>query len=252
MLINVLGVPLHAITQEETLRVIDERVQRRQFTQHGAVNVAKLVKMQKDSDLYEAVASCDIVSIDGMGVVWGARLLGERVPERVTGIDLFARLLQLAAQRGYRIFLLGATPEVLDMLLARLARDLPSLQIAGSHHGYFWEDEQRVVEQIKRSGAQLLFVAMSSPKKEAFINRWNKGLGVTFVMGVGGSFDVLSGKVRRAPRWLQQHGLEWLFRLAQEPRRMWKRYLFTNAEFARLLLVEKVRRFRSEGKPAEP
>jgi N-acetylglucosaminyldiphosphoundecaprenol N-acetyl-beta-D-mannosaminyltransferase len=115
----------------------------------------------------------------------------------------------------------------------------PGLHVAGYHDGYFWDDEEKVVEQIRASGAKLFFVAISSPLKENFINRWKDTLGVDFVMGGGGTFDVVAGKVLRAPVWMQLAGLEWLYRLIQEPRRMWKRYLISNLRFAMMLCAER-------------
>ncbi len=223
--------PMHALSLDATVQWIDRRIAERQFTQHVVVNVAKLVSVQDDPQLAQSVRSCDIVNIDGMGVVWAARLLGHPVPERVAGIDLFLALLDLAARRGYPVFLLGARQEVVGKVAEIAAREYPGLQVAGAHHGYFWDDERAVVDKIRASGARMLFVAITSPKKENFINRWREQLGVDFVMGVGGSFDVVAGRVRRAPLWMQKAGMEWLFRLLQEPGRMWKRYLTTNARF---------------------
>ncbi|MFB9123945.1 glycosyltransferase [Paraburkholderia dipogonis] len=223
-------------TMQETVNIIGDRIEARQFTQHVVVNVAKLVNMQTDSVLHSSVRACDIVNIDGMGVVWGARLLGHAVPERVAGVDLFDRLLQMAAARELPVFLLGAADEVVARTAAVVTLRHPELRIAGYHHGYFWDDEEGMVETIRKSGAKLLFVAITSPKKESFINRWQDRLGVDFVMGVGGTFDVVAGKVRRAPQWMQRHGLEWAYRVIQEPRRMWKRYFITNNRFAVMLL----------------
>jgi len=223
---------MHPWTMAETLAEIERRLDAGQFTQHTVVNVAKVVNAQHDPELRAAAASSDVINIDGMGVVWGARLLGDAIPERVAGIDLFLALLGLAEQRGWGVFLLGATTEVLEQTVAVVHKQHPRLAIAGSHHGYFGSDEQPVVEAVARSGAKLLFVAMSSPQKEAFIARWGPQLGVGFVMGVGGSFDVVAGKTRRAPVWMQNAGLEWVFRTWEEPRRMWRRYLSTNARFA--------------------
>jgi N-acetylglucosaminyldiphosphoundecaprenol N-acetyl-beta-D-mannosaminyltransferase len=168
-------------------------------------------------------------------VVWAGRLLGHDIPERVAGVDLFDRLLQEAARRGYPVFLLGATQAVVSATAARCTVRYPGLQLVGYHHGYFWDNEAAVVQQIRASGARLLFVAITSPRKENFIHRWQAELGVDFVMGVGGTFDVVAGKVRRAPLWMRRSGLEWLFRVLQEPRRMWKRYLVTNVRFAVML-----------------
>lgn len=228
--------PMDVASMSETVDAIAERVERRQFTQHVVVNVAKLVTMQKDRELAASVRACDIVNIDGMGIVLGARFLGFPVQERVAGVDLFYRLIEMSALRGYPVFLLGATPDVVWSAASAMAAKYPALEIAGYHHGYFWNDEAAVVDKIRDSGARLLFVAITSPKKENFINRWRDHLGVDFVMGVGGTFDVVAGKVRRAPPWMQRNGLEWAYRIFQEPRRMWKRYLVTNNAFALMLL----------------
>ena len=237
--VELLGCPLDVATMTETLDVISSAVENRQFTQHTVVNVAKLVHMRSDPQLNEAVISCDIINIDGMGVVWGARWLGIDVPQRIAGIDLFWQLLQVSEQRQFPIFLLGAEDEIVKSVAEIIGKHHPQLRIAGYHHGYFWSDEQTVVDQIRHSGARLLFVAITSPHKECFINRWRQSLGVDFVMGVGGTFDVIAGKVKRAPKWMQNSGLEWLYRLLQEPRRMWKRYLVTNSIFLWLLLCSK-------------
>jgi N-acetylglucosaminyldiphosphoundecaprenol N-acetyl-beta-D-mannosaminyltransferase len=238
--IKFLNTVMDAATMAETVEAIDRRIAAHQFTQHVVVNVAKVVNMRRDDDLRASVEACDIINIDGMGVVWGARWLGNDVPERVSGVDLFQKLLALAAQRGYPVFLLGAKPEIVEKVAERVTVQHPGLTVAGYHHGYFWDDEEGIVEKIRKSGARLLFVAISSPKKENFINRWKGRLGVDFVMGVGGTFDVVAGKVKRAPEWMQKAGLEWFYRVLQEPGRMWKRYLVTNSQFAWLLLKEKL------------
>ncbi|MGH8778188.1 WecB/TagA/CpsF family glycosyltransferase [Paraburkholderia sp.] len=233
--IELFGCPMDAVTMDETVAWISTRIAEKQFTQHVVVNVAKLVNMQTDSELAASVRACDIVNIDGMGVVWGARWLGHDVPERVTGVDLFGRLLADAAQKEFPVFLLGATEVVVRRAAAECLQRYPGLRMAGYHHGYFWNDEQAIVRRIHESGARMLFVAIASPMKEVFINRWKSELGVDFVMGVGGTFDVVAGKVQRAPVWMQNYGMEWLFRVVQEPGRMWKRYLFTNSRFALML-----------------
>jgi N-acetylglucosaminyldiphosphoundecaprenol N-acetyl-beta-D-mannosaminyltransferase len=224
----------------ETVDLIDAAVAADRFTQHVVVNVAKIVNMQRDPQLDASVRECDIINIDGMGVVLGARLLGHNVPERVAGVDLFHELLAMSASKGYSVYLLGAKDEVVGETARRVQQLYPGLKLAGYHHGYFWDDEEAMVNKVRESGAQLLFVAITSPKKENFINRWRDQLGVTFVMGVGGTFDVVAGKVKRAPVWMQKWGLEWLYRVIQEPRRMWKRYLVTNSKFAWMLLKAKL------------
>lgn len=227
----------------ETVEFIKKRIQTNQFTQHVVVNVAKLVHMQKDAQLRDSVEACDIINIDGMGVVLGARFLGHDVAERVAGVDLFHNLITMSELEALPVFLLGATDDVVTETAQRLQAEHPKLKLAGYHHGYFFNkegDEEAVVNKIKDSGAKLLFVAITSPKKENFINKWQDRLGVDFVMGVGGTFDVVAGKVTRAPLWMQKYGLEWFYRIIQEPGRMWKRYLVTNSKYAWLLLREKL------------
>lgn len=233
--IEVFGCPMDAATMDETVAEISTSIIARQFTQHVAVNVAKLVHMQADTELAKSVHCCDLISVDGMGIVWAARMLGYALPERVAGVDLFDRLLAEASRQGFPVYLLGATEEVVARVATICAKRYRGLQIAGYHHGYFGDDHQPVVDKIRESGARMLFVAITSPTKEIFINRWRASLGVDFVMGVGGTFDVVAGKVSRAPRWMQRAGLEWLFRVMQEPRRMWRRYLITNSKFALML-----------------
>ncbi|WP_321947270.1 WecB/TagA/CpsF family glycosyltransferase [Paraburkholderia sp. J10-1] len=238
--ITLFSCPMDAASMDDTVDWIADRTNRRQFTQHVVVNVAKLVNMRSDASLSESVRSCDLINIDGMGVVWAARLLGHVVPERVAGVDLFERLVAMSAERSFPVFFLGGTEEVVARVCAKLKAQFPALKVAGYHHGYFWDDEQKMVESIRESGARLLFVAISSPKKETFIERWKEQLGVDFVMGVGGTFDVIAGKVRRAPKWMQMAGMEWLFRVIQEPRRMWRRYLITNSKFVLMLIKARI------------
>ena len=221
----------------QTVAAIEARIDTRTFTQHVVVNTAKLVYAQSDEELRAALEACHIINVDGMGVVWGMRVLGYGVPERVTGIDLFHQLLQMSARRDFPVFLLGARQEVVDQTRQCLEQRYPSLSISGHHHGYFWENEEAVVSAIRDSGAKLLFVAITSPDKERFINRWKDQLGVDFVMGVGGTFDVVAGRVKRAPVWMQKAGLEWFYRVLQEPRRMWKRYAVTNTIFAWMIFL---------------
>lgn len=240
--IEFLDSPMDNLSMQESVALIEQNIMDDTFTQHVVVNVAKLVHMQTDSVLAESVKSCDIINIDGMGVVLGARLCGHQVPERVAGVDLFHHLLAMSAKRDFPVFLLGATDEVVSKTRDTVTDLYSGLNIVGHHHGYFWDDEAAVVDEIKQSGAKLLFVAITSPKKENFINKWQDKLGVNFVMGVGGTFDVVAGKVKRAPKWMQNYGLEWFYRIVQEPRRMWKRYLVTNSQFLLLLIKEKFKR----------
>lgn len=243
---------MDTFTMEETVHEIARRMAAGSFTQHVVVNVAKLVDMQHDPALFAAVGGCDIINIDGAGVVFAGRWLGMAIPERVAGIDLFFRLLAHAEETGRAVYLLGATSEVLEEALARIRANYPKLHIAGHHHGYFWDREEQTVRSIRESGADMLFVGIGSPLKETFIDRWKHELGVSFAMGVGGTFDVVAGKVRRAPAWMQRIGMEWLFRVLQEPGRLWRRYATTNTRFLAMVLRAKVQQIADRRKPDRP
>ncbi|MBI5863411.1 MAG: WecB/TagA/CpsF family glycosyltransferase [Planctomycetes bacterium] len=215
---------------------MDDRIRTRRPLLIGVVNASKIVNMRTNPALRESVLAADLVLADGMSIVWASRLLGEPLPERVAGIDLMLGMFQRGEKRGYRVFCLGATQEILNRFVERTRADFPGLQIVGAHHGYFSaEQEPEVAAAIGASNADILLAAMSSPKKEKFLARWSATLNVSVCHGVGGSFDVVAGLVRRAPAAWQRFGLEWLYRLLQEPRRLGKRYLVTNTVFAYLV-----------------
>lgn len=241
--VDVLGVPVHALTMGEAVELCSLAIARRERLLVGVVNAAKIVNMRRSAGLDDSVRMADVVLADGMAVVWAARLLGRRLPERVAGIDLMHALLARGSERGWRFYCLGATQEVLDKAALAIAQRYPGAVIAGRHHGYFTQaDEARVADDIAQARPDVLLVAMTSPKKEEFQARWAEHMAVPVCHGVGGSFDVLAGKVKRAPRLLQRLGLEWFYRVWQEPGRLWKRYLVTNCLFCWLLSGGVVRR----------
>jgi len=208
----------------------------------GVVNAAKIVNLHQDSKLRESLLECDLILPDGQSVVWAGKVLDRPLPQRVTGIDLFEGLLALASEKGYSIYLLGAKPEVLAKLVSVLTRRYPKLTIAGWRDGYFDDDQaSAVAEDIREARPDMLFLGMVSPKKEIFLARFGPTLGVSIVHGVGGSFDVMAGITRRAPASWQRAGLEWAYRLKQEPRRLWRRYARTNTRFVLLTIKERFR-----------
>ena len=237
------GLELDALTMSEAVAVCDRAVATRHPSVIGVVNAAKIVKMRSDALLRDSLLTCDLILADGQAVVWASRLLGSPVPERVAGIDLFEQLLRNANAKRRSVYLLGARPDVLDALQARIRTRFPGVRIAGAHDGYFGEEAaEQIAADIRRAEPDMLFLGMSSPKKETFLARYGATLGVPLMHGVGGSFDVLAGITKRAPvRW-QRLGLEWLYRLLQEPRRMWRRYLVTNTAFVCLIVRERIRR----------
>lgn len=240
------GVSMDALTLGETVQRCMDAVHGGQLLEVGVVNAAKIVKMRRDAALREAVTGCDLIVADGQSVVWASRLLGRPLPERVAGIDLFQRLLYLAEQQNRSVYFLGARAEVLDRMLERVRRQHPDLRIAGSRHGYFADGEAPgIADAIKASGADLLFLGMTSPKKEVFVATHGIRTGAKLVHGVGGSFDVLAGVVKRAPVAWQRMGCEWLYRALQEPRRLGRRYLTTNVTFVAMVAREWARSGRS-------
>jgi N-acetylglucosaminyldiphosphoundecaprenol N-acetyl-beta-D-mannosaminyltransferase len=241
-----LGVPIDCLTMAQTIAAVDRAIQGRQRLQHVCVNVAKFVAMRKNKELEQDVCSSDIISADGMGIVWAARLMGIKVPERVPGIDLMVGVIELCAARGYRPYFLGASADVLEACSANIQQSFPGLELAGLQHGYFKSDQEcNIIEAIKDSRADCLFIGMPTPRKERLLARFYDDFRVPFIMGVGGAFDVFAGQVQRAPRFVQNIGLEWLFRTIQEPLRLGPRYLTTNVVFAGILTKALVNRLLS-------
>ncbi|QMU71507.1 WecB/TagA/CpsF family glycosyltransferase [Streptacidiphilus sp. P02-A3a] len=236
------GFELDALTMDQTVDRCLTAVREGEQLEIGVVNAAKLVNMRRDPRLAGAVSGCDLVLADGQAVVWAARLLRAPLPERVAGIDLFLRLLAAAEKSGLSVYLLGARQPVLDLMLQQISSRFPELKVAGSRNGYFEDAEQgAVADAIADSGAQLLFLGMTSPKKELFTAGYGPRSGVRVVHGVGGSFDILAGVTRRAPEVWQRLGAEWLYRALQEPRRLGRRYLTTNTRFLLMTVRELVR-----------
>ena len=224
-----------------TLDLVNKAIATKQQIHHVVVNAGKVVQMQKDLQLRESVNSSDIINADGQAVVWAAKFLNKPLMERVAGIDLMQNLVKLAASNKYKIYFLGAEESVVSKTVAHYSKEFGQGIIAGYRNGYYQpEDEKEVIEDIVSSEANILFVAITSPKKENFLYKYKNELAsVNFIMGVGGSFDVIAGKTKRAPLWMQDIGLEWFYRFLQEPKRMWKRYLVGNSKFILLVLKEK-------------
>ena len=232
-----LDAPFHRVDMDRALALANRAMRDRKRLQHCDINVAKIIQMRSDPELARHVRESDIVCIDGAGVMLGARILGVQTGGRVTGVDLMMRTLDMCERSGFKPYFLGARQDVVEAVAAKLGRTHPDLKIAGYRNGYFRkEDEAGIVADIRASGADCLFVGITSPIKERFLFEHRDALDVPFQIGVGGAFDVLAGKVRRAPRFVQAIGMEWLFRVLQEPRRLFWRYLTTNTRFGMLLL----------------
>jgi N-acetylglucosaminyldiphosphoundecaprenol N-acetyl-beta-D-mannosaminyltransferase len=228
---ELLGLSFDAVTMETAVARCLEfcRAPRASHTVITA-NASHLCMMRRDPELALACRAAHLILADGMSVVWALRASGQPVPERVPGVDLMARLLTVAGAHQLRIYFLGAKREVVTTLAEKSRAQ--GIEIAGFRDGYFGPDDHLgIVREIRSSRADILFVGMPSPFKETWCERHRQHLDVPVIMGVGGSFDVLAGFIRRAPRWAQSLGLEWFWRLLMEPRKLWKRYFTTNTEF---------------------
>lgn len=234
---RLLGCPLDSLAAEQILCRIRGAIRDGVPVRVEGLNVAKIVQARRNQALRLALEEAEIVHIDGVGVALGGRILGYRLPPRCGGCDLMLDLLQEADKEGYRVYFLGATQQVISEMLHQFRNRFPDLKVVGARDGYFGPAEEgSVVDDIRSKNVDILFVGISSPKKELFVSRFWPSLDVKVSMGVGGAFDVFSLKVKRAPLWIQRVGLEWLFRACQEPRRLAYRYLSTNLMFAVLLL----------------
>ncbi len=196
------------------------------------VNVAILMMMRSNPRLQKFVDNAALIVADGQPIVWASRLLCRPLPERVSGVDLIDEIAKKSADGDFKIYLLGAKSKVIEAAVAKLRKKYPGVNICGYSNGYFSKEEipQRVAT-IRESGAHVLFIGMGVPLQEFFLDDNWPQLGVNLAVGVGGSFEIFAGTKKRAPIWMQNTGLEWFYRLLQEPRRLWKRYFITNGQF---------------------
>lgn len=235
--VEVLGAPIDPWTMSQTVEATDRIVSASGFAHLIGVNADKLLQMRDDPWMDACVRRCEVVNADGASMVMAAGRLGVEVPERVAGVDLMRELCALAERKSHPVYLLGAKADVVARAAGALKRDFPALTIVGHRDGYFGEEEfDSVVSEVSAAKPSIVFVGITSPKKERLIERFRElGVSGAFV-GVGGTFDVVSGCIPRAPMWMQKANLEWLFRMAQEPRRLVKRYAVGNARFFRIML----------------
>jgi len=224
--VNLLGVPVAAVTMDEALDILERFLAERRTHLVVTSDASALVRAQEDEEFRRIVQQADLVTPDGIGVVWSARLLGLPVYERVPGVELMAKLCERAAQKGWRVFLLGAKPGVAEMAARNLQARYPTLQIVGTHHGYFSPDEEpEVIAQSGPATHDFLCVVGGTPRQERGTATPADELQVPLCIGVGGSFDVYAGIVQRAPEWVQRLCLEWLYRTLKDPKRRLPRLL---------------------------
>ncbi|EFA24066.1 glycosyltransferase, WecB/TagA/CpsF family [Streptococcus sp. M143] len=238
--IQILGITIDPLTMKETVDAVEQYVLKKHPLHLMGVNADKINQCHEDEKIKKIVNESGIINADGASVVLASKFLGAPVPERVAGIDLMQNLLELSNKKGYSVYFFGAKEEILQDMLKAFKQRYPDLDVVGYRNGYFSpEDEEKIQEDIKDRKPDFVFVGITSPKKEYIIQSFmDNGINAVF-MGVGGSFDVLSGHIKRAPLWMQKLNLEWLFRVANEPKRLFKRYFVGNISFIRKVLRAK-------------
>lgn len=240
--ITILGTTIDVLNVKETINLVEEYVKKKEPLHLIGVNADKINELSTNERLRQIVNSCGVINADGASVIIASRFLGKPLPERVAGIDLMQSLVALSEKKGYSIYLLGAKQEVVEKTAKVLRTSYPNLTIAGIHNGYFrdenWLD---ISKDIKEKKPDFVFVGITSPLKEYLVEFLQDDGNNGVFMGVGGSFDVISGKIQRAPKWMQKTGLEWLFRVMQEPKRLFKRYFVGNTVFIKAIINEKIR-----------
>lgn len=239
--VGILGTPIDRLTNTEVLERLEQFIQERRFHQIATANTDFLINALEDPELRCVLRNADLVVPDGMPVVWASRLLRTPLMERVTGADMVPALAALAERQGYRLFMLGARPEVAQRAKANLLAKHPALQIVGcispKPAALLDMDSEAILDEIACAKPDILLVAFGNPKQEKWISMHRKRLSqVPVCIGVGGTFDFLAGETSRAPEWMQKSGLEWVHRLAHEPRRLWRRYVRDLSQFSRFLL----------------
>lgn len=219
--LRILGVKVHKIDTEETISRIESFIREKKPSLVVTLGTEMVMKARKDREFLDVLNAADLVCADTVGIVWASKIIGNALKEKVAGVDILARIAKLSEERGWKLYFLGAAEGVAEAAAKALQRDSPGMHIVGVHHGYF-DDEATMVEKIKEASPDILLTALGSPRQELFIYRNRERLGVPVGIGIGGSFDVISGKLKRSPQWMINLGLEWLYRLYLEPWR-WKR-----------------------------
>ncbi len=234
--VTVLGVQIDPVTMTEAIAAFEQFIARRQPALAFSLNVDICMKIYRDPELQRIFRRADLVLVDGTPMTWAARFLGSALPGRVSGADFLPAFCSVAATRGHRVFLLGGLPGVAERAKQWLEFQNPGLHIAGTYAPPFGFEQDarenaRVISTIRGASPDVLFVAFGPPKDQKWLFQFRGALQVPISMGVGSSFDYLAGRLKRAPQWMQRCGLEWTYRLAQEPRRLWRRYLLENPPF---------------------
>lgn len=240
--ITILNTTIDVLNTKETIELVEKYVKTKTPLHLMGVNADKINEVNDNELMKKIVNSCGIINADGASVVLASKYLGTPLPERVAGIDLMQDLVKVCEEKNYSIYLLGAKQEVVEKTAEVLKNRYKNLRILGIHNGYFKEDYWKTIsKELKKKKPDFVFVGISSPMKEYLIEFLQNDGNKSVFMGVGGSFDVISGNIPRAPKWMQKANLEWLFRVIQEPRRLFKRYFVGNRKFIKAVKREKIK-----------
>ena len=242
--VTILGIQVDSVTMDEALHEIGRLIGEKKPRFVVTPNVDVLVQLQTDPDFRRIFYDAALILPDGLPLLWVANFLGTPLKAKVSGSDLFVEFCAFAAQKGYKVYFMGAMPGVAAEAAQRLTKRYPGLQVAGTHSPSFGFEKNEaecadIVQKIRAAAPDVLFLGLGSPKQEKWADRFKEQLGVPVMIGVGISFDYVAGTVKRAPLWMQNIGFEWLFRLCMEPRRLWKRYLLNDPKFFWYVLRQK-------------
>lgn len=241
--ITILDTVIDVLDEKETINLAEKYINEKEPLHLMGVNADKINSLNTNHRLKEIINGCGIINADGASVVLASRFLKKPLPERVAGIDLMQKLVDVSEKKGYSIYLLGAKQQVVEKMAQVLKGKHKYLNILGIHNGYFkQQDWKEISEELKKLCPDIVFIGITSPLKEYLIEYLQNDGNKSVFMGVGGSFDVISGNIPRAPLWMQKTNLEWLFRVMQEPRRLFKRYFVGNVTFINAIIKEKVRK----------
>lgn len=238
--VTILNTLIDVLTMKETINLVEQYIKTKTPLHLMGVNADKINEVNSNERMKQIVNSCGVINADGASVIMASKYLNKPLPERIAGVDLMQELVDLSGKKGYSIYLLGAKQEVVTKTAAVLKDKYDDLNIVGVHNGYFKEDEwPQIYKKINNANPDLVFVGITSPIKEYLIEFLQDMGSKSVFMGVGGSFDVISGSIPRAPLWMQKINLEWLFRVIQEPKRLFKRYFIGNTTFIKAVYKEK-------------
>ncbi|SKA87517.1 N-acetylglucosaminyldiphosphoundecaprenol N-acetyl-beta-D-mannosaminyltransferase [Clostridium sp. USBA 49] len=241
---NIFDVNINNLTWDELIDLVNKAVEDKNSSKYLlTINVDHVVKMQDDKVFYNIYKNADIVTADGMPIIWASKLLGKPIKEKLSGSDILPKLLPLIEKKQYRIFFLGAAEGVAEMAANNIKKKYKNIQIVGTYSPSYGfekneEENRKIINMIKDANVDILFVGLGAPKQEKWISKYKEEYKVPLSLGVGATFDFIAGNIKRAPKWMQNAGLEWFWRFIQEPRRLFRRYFIEDIKFFKIVAKE--------------